>query len=166
MPKTSIIKYIKQLNQTVFSTRELSDISGKSASTVTQALNHLAKHGVVKKLFRGLWADAAPGTLSPYSLIPHLFKNNRIYVSFLSALHLHGIIDQIPQTITLASTSHTNKLKTTLGTYMVHKISPQYFFGFDWYKGTGGFLVAEPEKALADSLYIFTRKKNQDRLFP
>lgn len=49
---------------------------------------------------------------------------------------------------------------------MVHKISPKYFFGFDWYKGTENFLIAEPEKALADCLYLFTRKKKQYGYFP
>jgi predicted transcriptional regulator of viral defense system len=166
MSKTPISKYIKQLNRPVFSTRELSDISGKSASVVAQALNNLAKHCIITKLYRGLWADTSADTLSPYNLVPHLFKNNRVYVSFLSALHLHGIIDQIPQTITLASTSHTKTVKTTVGTYIVHSIAPQYFFGFDWYKGSGSFLIAEPEKALADSLYLFTRKKNQYGFFP
>ncbi|MBN1822917.1 MAG: type IV toxin-antitoxin system AbiEi family antitoxin domain-containing protein [Endomicrobiales bacterium] len=166
MPRTSVIKYIKQMNRPVFSTRELSGVSGKSPSAVTQALNHLEKHGVVKKLYRGVWAETAPAPLSPYALIPHLFGGARVYVSFLSALRLHGIIEQIPQDITLASTSHTKKVKTAYGVFVVHQIAPEFFFGFDWHKGTGGFLVAEPEKALADSLYLFTRKKKQYGHFP
>jgi len=99
-------------------------------------------------------------------VVPHLFRGSRVYVSFLSALHLHGIIEQIPQVITLASTAHTRKITTTVGTFLVHKISSQFFSGFEWYKGTGSFLVAEPEKALADCLYLFTRKKKQYGFFP
>jgi predicted transcriptional regulator of viral defense system len=166
MPKSSIIKFIKQINRPVFTTRELSDVSGKSASVVTQSLGILAGQGVVRKLYRGVWAEKTSSALSPFALIAHLFAANRVYVSFLSALHMHGIIEQIPRTITLASTAHSKNVKTALGTFEIHKISPKYFFGFDWHKGNGNFLLAEPEKALADSLYLFTRKKKQYGYFP
>lgn len=166
MPKTSIIKYIKQLNRSVFTTREISDLSRKSPSAVTQSLNLMCRQGIVKKLYRGIWAEVTNGKIGPFMLVPHLFRARRAYVSFLSALHLHGIVDQIPQSITLASTTHTKKIKTALGTFIVHKISPEYFWGFDWYKGTENFLLAEPEKALADCLYLSTRKKKQYGYFP
>jgi len=166
MSKNSIIKYIKQLNQPVFTTRDISDISQKTISNVTQSLNFLYRQGVIKKLYRGIWTEVTNKQISPYMIIPYLFKSGRVYVSFLSALHLYGVIEQIPQTITLASMSHTKKIKTALGTFIVHKISPKFFFGFDWYKGTESFFVAEPEKALADCLYLFTRKKKQYGYFP
>lgn len=160
------IEYVKMLNRPVFTTREISDLSGKSTSNVTQSLNYLARHNVVKKLCQGTWAEVTNKLLNPYMLISHLFKSGRVYVSFLSALHLHGIIEQIPQTITLASTAHTKKIKTVVGVFVVHQITPAFFFGFDWYKGTGNFLIAEPEKALADCLYLYTKKKKQYGHFP
>jgi predicted transcriptional regulator of viral defense system len=167
MPETgNIIKFIKRFKRPYFTTRELSDVSQKAASVVTQSLNFLRKQGVVIKIYRGVWAEVTNKALSPYAVLPYLFKSNRVYISFLSALHMHGIIEQIPQVITLASTSHTKKIKTSIGTYSVHKISPKFFFGFNWYKNTENFLVAEPEKALADCLYLFTRKKKQYGYFP
>lgn len=167
MKRTQItIEYIKLLKRPIFTTREISDMSGKSASTVTQSLSYLNRHNVIKKLYRGIWAETSDKLLSPYMLIPHLFKLNRVYVSFLSALHLHGIIEQIPQTITLASTTHSRKIKTSIGTFVVHQVSPEFFSGFDWYKDSESFLIAEPEKALADCLYLFTRKKKQYGYFP
>ena len=167
MPKsTTIIKSIKQIKRPVFTTREISDISGKSLSTVTQSLNYLKKNSVVMKLYRGIWAEVTNKLISPYLLIPYFFKSNRAYVSFLSALHLQGIIEQIPQTITLASTSHSRTIKTAIGVFIVHQISPAFFSGFDWYKNSESFLIAEPEKALIDCLYLFTRKKKQYGYFP
>ena len=90
----------------------------------------------------------------------------RAYLSFVSALHLHGMTEQIPQTITLASSSHSHKYRTSLGTYEVHRIAPEFFLDFDWYKGNGSFLVASPEKALLDCLYLAARKKKQFAGFP
>ncbi len=166
MPKLSILRFIKQLNQPVFTTNELSMLSGKSLSNTTQALNFLQKEGVVFKVYRGIWADVRKEGLSPYSVIPFLFPRHRAYVSFISALHLYGIVEQIPQVITLASTVHTKTIQTKIGTFSIHRITPLFFTGFTWYKHTGSFLIAEPEKALVDSLYLSARRKKQFRYFP
>ncbi|MFH1779135.1 MAG: hypothetical protein ABH847_03775 [Candidatus Omnitrophota bacterium] len=166
MKRQSILVFIKKLHRAVFTTHELAATSGKSLSVVTQALNSLEKQGLVFKIRRGIWAEAENERLSPYQLIPFLFPRHRAYVSFISALHLHGIIEQIPQMITLASTAHTRVIQTTMGTFSIHRITPQFFDGFSWYKGTGDFLIAEPEKAVVDSLYLSACRKKQFGYFP
>jgi predicted transcriptional regulator of viral defense system len=166
MPKRDILVYARQLRRPIFTTHELSAGSGKSPSATTQALNCLRRQGLVLKVYRGIWAEKGRDELSPYSVIPFLFPRHRAYVSFISALHLHGIIEQIPQVITIASTSHTKTMHTAIGTFSVHRIAPSFFKGFDWYKKEGNFLIAEPEKALVDSLYLSARKKRQFGHFP
>lgn len=158
--------YIKKLGRPVFTTHELITASGKSTSTIVQSLNRLVEQGLLIKIYRGVWAEAGDKRVSAYEIIPCLFPRQRVYVSFISALHLHGIIEQIPQTITLASTAHTSTMRTQAGVFSVHQINPAIFDGFDWYKGEGSFLIAEPEKALVDSLYLSSRKKKQFGHFP
>jgi predicted transcriptional regulator of viral defense system len=160
-----ILVYIKRLGS-VFTTHDLKSVSGKSASTVAHSLRRLAKKDLLTKIYRGVWAESGTRTISPFEIIPFLFPRQRVYVSFISALHLHGIVEQIPQAITLASTAHTSMLRTKAGVFSVHQLSPALFNGFDWYKGEGHFLIAEPEKALIDSLYLSSRKKKQFRFFP
>ena len=162
----SILSFIKGLGRPIFTTFELATISGKSLSTVTQALNYLESQGIIFKIYKGIWGEAGSGRISPYTVIPFLLPSKRAYVSFISALHLYGIIEQIPQVITLATTSHTKIIKTSIGTYAIHRISPWFFNGFTWYKGIENFLIAEPEKALVDSLYLSSRKKKQFGHFP
>ena len=99
-------------------------------------------------------------------VIPFLFPQHRVYVSFISALHLYGIIEQIPQVMTLASTMHTKIITTKIGTFSVHRIAPSFFDGFVWYKNEGNFLIAEPEKALIDCLYLSAYKRKQFGYFP
>ena len=166
MPKKSILIFIKKLNRPVFTTFELAALSGKSLSAATQALNFLAGEGLIFKIYRGIWTEAGSKGLSQYTIIPFLFSRSRAYVSFISALHLHGIIEQIPQVITLASTAHSKVVRTKMGTFSVHRIAPSFFCGFNWYRGTGSFLIAEPEKALVDSLYLSGFKKKQFGYFP
>jgi len=162
----SILSYIKQLRRPIFTTFELAAISGKSLSTTTQTLNYLQRQGVIFKIYRGIWGEAYSNRISSYAVIPLLFPRQRTYVSFISALHLYGIIEQIPQMITLASTVHTKIIRTTIATYSVHRIAPSFFSGFIWYKETENFLIAEPEKALIDSLYLSACKKKQFGHFP
>lgn len=162
----SILVFIRKTGRPVFTTHELVALSGKSASTVIQCLNRLVRQGLLVKIYRGVWGEPGPRTLSAFEVIPYLFARQRVYVSFISALHLHGIVEQIPQVITLASSSHSRTLRTQAGTFSVHQIAPAFFDGFDWYKGEGKFLIAEPEKALIDSLYLSSRKKKQFGSFP
>lgn len=166
MNKQSILLNIRQLHRPVFTTHELSAFCRKSLSNTTQILNLLEKKGLIFKITRGVWAEAEDNRLSPYIVIPFLFPKHRAYVSFTSALHLHGIIEQIPQAVTLASTVHTKIIRTKICAYFVHQISPLLFNGFDWYRGSGDFLLAEPEKALFDCLYISAKKKKQFGYFP
>lgn len=165
MPRQNILVYIKQLNRPVFTTSEIIALSGKSPSTITQSLNYLESQGLIIKVHRGIWAEA-DSRVSPYSIIPFLTPRHRVYVSFVSALHLHGMIEQIPQVITLASTSHTMSVHTKIGTFTIHRIAPQFFKGFDWYRGDGNFLIAQKEKALVDSLYLSAYKAKQFGFFP
>jgi predicted transcriptional regulator of viral defense system len=166
MSREPILTYVKKLNRAVFTTREVYSVSGKSLSGVVQGLNHLIKIGALVKIRRGVWAEPSVDPISPFSIIPFLPGGHRIYLSFISALHLHGIIEQIPQTISCASIAHTHVFKTAVGVFSIHRIAPDFFFGFDWYKKTGDFLVAGPEKALLDCLYLSGRKGNQFKYFP
>lgn len=165
MVRKTLIAHILGLGRPVFSARELSAVSGKSPSTVSQGLAFLAGEGLVVKVAHGVWSAGAAAP-SPYAVIAHLRPKQRLYVSFTSALHLHGIIEQIPQVITLASVAHGGTVKTSAGVFAVHHLSPSFFSGFGWREGAGGFLLAEPEKALVDCLYVSAFRKRQFSHFP
>ena len=57
------------------------------------------------------------------------------------------------------------KVNTKLGTFSIHRISPILLMGLTGI-GQASFLIAEPEKALFDSIYLSTRKKKQFGYFP
>ena len=162
----NILACLKRLGRPVFTTREAALLAGKSSSAATQALSHLSQQGLVVKACHGVWADAHDPRMSAYSLIPFVVPVHRAYLSFVSALHVHGIIEQIPQVITVASTSHTREVSTKFGHFSIHQISPGFFTGFEWYKGEDSFLIAAPEKALVDSLYLSVRKGRRFGHFP
>ena len=167
MPQEHIITSIKRLDRQIFTTREIAFLRGTSLSSATQTLNGLAKSGVLLKICRGTWGlEFGKEKISQYTLIQFLPPAGRVYLSFTSALHLYGIIEQIPRIITVATRAHSTTIRTSLGTYRLHSICRELFDGFDWYKGKGGFLIASPEKALIDCIYIAGRKGNAFASFP
>jgi predicted transcriptional regulator of viral defense system len=150
----------------VFTTRQIAAIRGGSLSATSQALARMDKQGLVKKATRGVWCIPDDLRFTLFALVPMLAGTHRAYVSMISALHLHGLIEQIPQIVFAATTGHTRVRQTTLGSYSYHRIHPDFFAGFDWYGRRQDFLVASPEKALVDTLYLSSRKGKRFRFFP
>lgn len=165
MADLSTMQAIYKTGRLVFTTREIAAIRRSSVSSNTQCLNRLQKQGIVTKIMHGVWGVTSDKRFSPLLAVSHLTPGHRSYVSFLSALHIYGIISQIPQVITVASTAHSKKINTPIGTYYIHQIAPDFFIGFDWNR-SGDYLIASPEKALVDCLYLANRKGKQYAHFP
>jgi hypothetical protein len=75
------------------------------------------------------------------------------------------MVEQVPQVVTVASTAHTRNIRTKIATYSVHRIHPSFFKGFSW-DNTKSFLIAEPEKAFIDCLYLSAHRKKHFGHFP
>ncbi len=150
----------------MFTTREIALLAGGSLSAVSHSLKRMERQGIVRGVLRGLWCDPSDPRFSPFLLVPFLAGGHQAYVSFLSALNLHGMIEQIPHSVFCATTGHTQLKRTPVGTFSFHRIHPNFFAGFDWYRGGREFLIAAPDKALVDSLYLSSRRGKQFGFFP
>lgn len=166
MSRLSTTKAIQAIGRPVFTSREIALMTQGSLSGISHNLERMARQGLIRKVTRGLWCAPSDPRFTPFSLVPFLAGNHQAYVSFLSALNLHGMIEQIPQSIFCATTGHTRLRTTAVGTFSFHRIHPNFFAGFDWYRGGREFLIATPEKALVDSLYLSSRRGKQFRFFP
>lgn len=164
--RLSTSQAVRQVDRPIFTTREIASLSGGSLSVTSRVLKQTERKGLIRKVIRGLWCVPTDSRFTPFALVHHLSRGDRSYVSFLSALHLHGLIEQIPQVIYVATTGHSRSIRTTIGAFSFHRISPKLFSGFDWYGDQRAFLVATPEKALIDSLYLSSRKGKRFRFFP
>lgn len=157
---------IQEIGRPIFRTKEIADLSGGSVSVTTRVLTTMANQGLLRKVRRGLWCIPSDPRYSAYALVHHLSAGSRAYISFISALHLHGVIEQIPQMVYAATTGHTRIVRTSVGTFSYHRIAPRLFGGFDWHGAHQDVLVASSEKALVDSLYLSSRKGRRFRFFP
>jgi predicted transcriptional regulator of viral defense system len=150
MKQTDAFGDLVQLGRPVIETREAAVRLGVSISRASQILGSLEKSGLVRRLHRGLWTLRLD--IDPYSLPPYLTAPFPSYVSFWSALARHGMIEQIPKQVFVASIGRSQRVATTLGRYSIHHLAPEVFGGFHGSEEFG--YIATPEKALFDTIYL------------
>jgi predicted transcriptional regulator of viral defense system len=164
--RVTVEQAIQALGRPIFTTREIAAVRKGTLSATSQVLTRMARQRLLVKAARGIWCIHTDPRFSRFGLVPYLAGNNRAYVSLLSALNLHGLINQIPQVIYAVSTGPTRLVRTAVGSFSFHQIQPGFFDGFDWNGPSRSFLLATPEKAIVDSFYLSTRKGNRFRYLP
>lgn len=142
----------------VFRTSDVATRAQVRGDVATRALTNLANRGVLTRVTRGLWADTRHKDFSVYAVVPHLLRGKEGYVSLLSALNLHGMIEQIPGAIHIVAAKQQRPILTSVGKYEFHQIGRELMGGHDPYGRLGLFELATPAKALFDSLYYSARK--------
>jgi hypothetical protein len=151
----------------VFTTAEVAKRAGVALSNASRDLAELEKSRMLVRVRRGLWAIPGHPDLSPYAVVPHLFADEPGgYVSLLSALNLHGMMEQIPRVVQIVTTVQRPRLRSGIGTYEFYRIAPSLFGGHSPYRRSGNFEIATPEKALFDTLYFSARKGRRFAALP
>ena len=120
-------------------------------SAATMLLTRLAAAGLATRIRRGLWGIGT-AQQNRYALVERLTAPMPSYVSLQSALHLRGMIEQVPSVVYVVSLGETERIKTTLGVYSVHHIAAELFDGFELM--ADGSKLASAEKALFDMIYF------------
>ncbi len=141
---------LRRLDRLVVTTREAAARWGTTQRTAGQRLRAIEEAGLVLHLRRGLWA--LDPEIEPFAVPPYLTAPLPAYVSFWSALSKHGLIEQIPRRIAVASLARPGQIATSVGTYDIHHLAPPLFTGYDG-SDRGGY-VAGAEKALFDTVYV------------
>ena len=136
----------------VFTTNEVITHAKIRPDVATRALANLASRGLLTRVMRGMWADTRHPDFSPYTVVPRFLQGDEGYVSLLSALNLHGMIEQIPRAIHIVVGNQRRAIATSVGRYEFHKLSRELIGGHQPYGRLGLFELATPAKALFDTL--------------
>jgi predicted transcriptional regulator of viral defense system len=142
---------LRRFGRPVITTEEASLRLRASRSAACRTLDRLAQAGLVTRLRRGLWLLAEHA--DPLALVEHVAAPFPAYVSLQSALYHYGLITQVPGLVFAVTLGPTRRVRTTAGTFSLHRVAPDFFGGFGAVRGTD-VLVATPEKALCDVLYL------------
>ncbi len=153
----TLFQYIS--NNVFFTTRAFAAEMDVGVDSASRTLKKLAHDGGIACVTRGVWSNVHHQSFSPYGAVPYLLKNEHGYVSFLSALHLGGVISQIPRSIQVATTGRGRKLKTPIGEFEFFQLKPEAMRdGVRVHPGKLPWNIATPEKAWLDAVYLSTRK--------
>ena len=151
MNAISALTRLRALGKPVVTTDDAALAFRAERSAATHTLKRLASAGHLKRIRHGLWATEL--TLDPLLLPEYLTAPFPSYVSLQSALFLRGMVSQIPEVIYVVSLARTRRVRTSLGTFSIHRLAPSFFGGYETVK-TLGVRLATPEKALLDTLYL------------
>lgn len=150
----------------VFTTSEVAELANVAVPNAARDLARLQRDGMVTRVRRGIWAIPTHPDFSPYVLVPYVAGEAGGYVSLLSALNLHGMIEQIPRVVQVVTTRQRAILRTPVGRFEFYRIQEDLFGGFKAYRRTGNFDIATAEKALFDTLYFSARKGRRFAFLP
>lgn len=149
---------LRRLGVPVIRTADAAAALGLSISAASRTLTQLAQAGLAHALRPGaFWVN---GDVDPYRLPEYLTAPFESYVSLHSALHLRGMVEQIPEIIYVASLSRTQRMDTRVATFSFHHLAPEVFGGYELLPS--GAKLASPEKALFDFAYL---SAGRSRLF-
>ena len=151
------------LGRPVVRTSDVAALFGESAFAASKTLSRLSAAELVRPIRHGLFWVAA-GPIDPYVLPEYLTDPYPSYVSLQTALYLHGMIEQIPDVLYVVSLARTARVRTTVGTFSLHRVAPRFFGGFE--TRASGAKVATPEKALVDVAYLSSGKTRLFRALP
>jgi len=137
----------------VYSMQQLSNLIGKPKPVCTVYASRLVQKGLAVRVLKGKISFEEDEFIIATQLV------EPSYISLGSALLFHGITNQVQKSIECVTTKNSLKFKGIGLDY--HKIPGSLFYGFRKHsKGKSYVLIAEPEKAVLDGLYlnIFSEK--------
>lgn len=136
----------------IFTLEEFKRIFESSEAQTKYFLENYTKKGAFRRLKRGLYS-LRDLPLSEEEIANILYKPS--YISFEYALSYYGIIPEASYEVTSATTKPTRIFFVEEKTFSYFSLKEQVFTGYDFIqKDEKRFLVAQPEKALLDYLYL------------
>ncbi len=149
--------------------RELSSQVGLEDSYLVEALHHLRRNGWIVPIRRGLYAisSSVPGVSPAHEFEIAMALVSPAAISHWSALHHHGLTDQIPRRVFVSTTASSVPRVRGARTggpsgvgypvgptvYRFVQLKPERFFGMQkvW-QGEARVVVTDPERTLLDGL--------------
>lgn len=153
MKRIEFLKELKKLNKPYWTVSDLQMILGQSRAMTRKEIHRSAKSGILKRIGRNVYISP----LFSYE-IEEIAANlyAPCYLSFESALSKYGVLSQIPYTITFATLRRPKKITLENQEIEYRKLKLELFFGYQRVKGLP---IAEPEKALLDTVYMVSLGK-------
>lgn len=140
-----------------FSSRMVADLIGLDKFQTTRLLQRMERDGLVAAVERGKYLLLG---LTPEKVLSNpLYIGSNLaspaYISFWSGLHFHGLTEQVPLTVFVATTRRKSQLTFHGVRYKFVTLKPKAFFGYRRETLDGlPVLIADEAKSILDSLTL------------
>src|SRR6202022_5206432 len=128
-----------------------------SERVARDALRRYEAQGLVERVSTKIYINHFNQQFSPRDLVNVL--RPRSYISLESALVDKGITSQSPSVLTCVTPGYPRSFRTKSVSIVYRKVSPDLYWGYEQ-KATryNKYLIAEPEKALLDWIYLIRQE--------
>jgi predicted transcriptional regulator of viral defense system len=150
MNAAEALSRVRALGMPVIDTADAAAALKQSTSATTKTLSRLAQAGLITPVRSGTWW--VDDHVDSYRLPEFLTAPLDSYLSLQSALHLHGMIEQVPSVYYAVSLARSQRIVTRVGTFSIHHLAADVFGGYQETKD--GVKLATAEKALFDFAYL------------
>lgn len=148
MRDIEVLKRLESFDKVFFTADDFKKIFPSEKKGFTTFLKRLVDKEIATRLARGIYlVRGKPWEID--RVANQLYYPS--YLSFTAVLGRGGVLNQVPYTLTFATTRKSKKIIIG-GTEVVYsQLKPELFFGYEINRGV---YIAEPEKALLDQLYL------------
>lgn len=151
------LELVEKIKTPIFS---LQDLKMLCLHVYPYQLSSWAKKGYIIKIKNGLYAFSEKKEVIQNEHIAFLLYQPS-YVSLEWALSFYGLIPEMVYSCTSITTKTTRSFENSFGVFDYRHIKKELFFGYKKIQNNGQvFLLAEPEKALFDYVYLNISKIN------
>lgn len=146
--EAQVIEAVTGRGLLVFTPRDIRRFLGITDRNTYRILDNLVEKDLAKRLAHGVYVISETyDERDSYELISQLERAS--YIGFWSALHFHGLTDQVPRVVFVVVTKQKRPVTVQGQTVRFVRIAPDAFFGYDRY---GEAVVSDPEKTVLDCL--------------
>lgn len=159
--QNNILEVILSSQRSVFNVQSLRMLAeSKDSQKMTKSLHYYVKEGKIRNPRRGIYTKA---TYDEKEMACSLFRP--AYISLEYVLQRSGIVFQYDDTITCIS--YLNRtVEIDDKTYQYRIINPELWIGMDGIEQYDNILIASPERAFLDMVYLSAGNCYFDNLHP
>lgn len=159
--QTNVFEVILNSSRSVFNAQSIRMLTAcKDSQKLTQSLHYYVKSGKIRNPRRGIYTKV---TYDEKEMACSLFRP--AYISLEYVLQRAGIVFQYDDTITCVS--YLNRIvEVDDKTYQFRIINPELWVGMEEIEQRDNVLIATPERAFVDMIYLSAGNCYFDNLHP
>jgi len=146
--EAQVIEEMEKRDVVIFSPRDVSHFLDVSRGNTYRIITSMKEKGLIVRIERGKYIlKTMFDELDVLEVISQLFSPS--YIGFWSALHFHGMTDQVPRKVFVATTKRKRNMSLRGQEIVYVTIKKELFFGYEAY---GRVIASDREKTIIDCL--------------